>query len=157
MSRDDIVGGAKQMFGTNALIRAGFQSCDDNFTEIYEAFKTLDLLIPAHASKTIYNLFIANGADWEVLGIKVVPDVAQGGTLTGTFVKAASTTAPAAATTPLHSGTANFNGTAHTVQSLTLTETAADLLIDDGQRIGLVLSAALSTGSARVSILLGRR
>lgn len=157
MSRDDIVGGAKQMFGTNAKIRAGFESCDANFLELYEAFKTVDVSIPAHASKTVYNLFIANGAAWQVLAIKVVPDVAQGSALTATLSKATGTATPAAGTTPLHTGTANLNAAAHTVQTLTLTGTAADLLLADGDRIGLILSAALSTGSAQVSILLGRR
>lgn len=36
MTQQTIVSGSRQMFGTNAKIRAGFDKCDDNFTELYE-------------------------------------------------------------------------------------------------------------------------
>lgn len=152
MSKQTIVAGSQQMFGTNAKIRSGFDKCDDNFTELYNTV-LLSLNIPAHASKTVYNLFTADQA-YTVKSIRVTPDVAQGGALTGTFSKATGTATPASGTTPLHTGTANFNGTAHTVQSLTLTSTAAHLDLAAGERIGLILSGALSTGSANVSIRL---
>jgi hypothetical protein len=50
----------------------------------------------------------------------------------------------------------NLNAAAHTVQTLTLTSTTADLSLAAGDRIALVLSGALSTGSANVSIRLGK-
>lgn len=153
MSKQTIVAGSQQMFGTNAKIRQGFDKCDDNFTELYNTV-LLSMNIPAHASKTVYNIFTADQA-YTVKSIRVTPDVAQGSTLTATISKVTGTATPASGTTPLHTGTANLNATAHTVQSLTLTSTTADLSLAAGERIGLILSGALSTGSANVSIRLG--
>lgn len=111
------------------------------------------LTIPVlpHASLTEQNLFIAPDA-MQVLAISGVPDLVQGGALTGTVCKASGTATPALGTTPMHTGTINFNATAHTVQDMTLTGTAADLILAAGDRIGLDLSAALTTGRANVLI-----
>ena len=110
-----------------------------------------------HASITTRNLLVAREAI-EIINIDVVPDLVQGGALTGTVVKATGTAAPASATTPMHTANAiNFNATANTVQPITLTATTADLRLVPGERIGLVTSAALSTGVANVSIRYRRR
>lgn len=153
MSRETLVSGSREMFGTNSKIRSEFTKCDNNFTELYNTV-VLSVNIPAHASKTVYNIFAADQA-YTVKSIRVTPDVAQGGDLTATISKVTGTATPASGTTPLHTGTANLNATAHTVQSLTLTSTTADLSLVAGERIGLILSGALSTGSANVSIRLG--
>jgi len=109
-----------------------------------------------HATLTEQNLFVAREA-LQVLSIDVVPDLVQGGTLTGTVVKAISTATPANGTTPMHAAAGiNFNATAHTVQSITLTATVADLNLAAGDRIGLDLSAALTTGRANITIRLRR-
>lgn len=112
-------------------------------------------IIMPHASLTTRDLFYANRA-YTVTAITVTPLLVQGGALTGTLCKAAGTTAPAGATTPLHSGTANFNATAYTPQALTLTATAADLALAATNRIGIEFSAALSTGVAAYTIELKR-
>lgn len=117
---------------------------------------TITVPILPHASLTEQNLLVAREA-LEVLSIDAVPDLVQGGALTGTVVKASGTATPASGTTPLHTGTINFNATAHTVQPLTLTSTGADLILAAGDRIGLDLSAALSTGRAVISIRVRRR
>ena len=110
-----------------------------------------------HATLTEQNLFVARES-LEVISIDVVPDLVQGGALTGTICKATSTTAPANGTTPMHTANdINFNATAHTVQPITLTVTAADLRLVAGDRIGLDLSAALTTGRAVATIRLRRR
>ena len=153
MSKQTVVSGSKQMFGTNGLIRSGFSKADANFTELYNTV-IVEFSLSSHASKTVYNLFTADQA-YTVKSITVVPDVAQGSALTATISKATGTATPASGTTPLHTGTANLNATAHTVQTLTLTATTADLALASGDRIGLILSGALSTGSALVSIRLG--
>lgn len=153
MSRLTLISASAQLVSAPARLRALFTKCDTNFTELYNTV-LVNVNIPAHASKTVYNLFTADQA-YTVKSIRVTPDVAQGGTLTATLSKVTGTATPASATTPLHTGTANLNGTAHTVQSLTLTSTTADLSLASGERIGLILSAALSTGSANVSIRLG--
>lgn len=145
---------------TFAAIKAFFatlvSSLNTMLTELYYREIVVTVPIYPHASKTIHTLFAADES-YTVQSIKVTPDVAQGGTLTATVVKAVGTSAPSAATTPMHTAAAiNLNGTAHTVQSITLTETAADLAVVAGNRIGIVLSAALSTGSANVSIRLRR-
>lgn len=117
---------------------------------------TITVPILPHASLTEQNLLVAREA-LQVLSIDVVPDLAQGGTLTGTVVKASGTATPVNNATPMHSAAGiNFNGTAHTVQSITLTSTAADLNLAAGDRIGLDLSAALTTGRAVISIRLRR-
>lgn len=117
---------------------------------------TVSYLIPLHASKTLYNIFTAREA-LQVLSIDYTPDTAQGGALTATVVKAVSTTAPASGTTPMCSaGAIDLNGTAHTVQSITLTSTADDLVLAAGNRIGFVESAAMTTGSGNVTIRMKR-
>lgn len=118
---------------------------------------TITVPILPHASLTEQNLLVAREA-LQVLSIDVVPDLVQGGALTGTVVKASGTTAPAAGTTPMHTANAiNFNATANTVQSIALTATEADLVLAAGDRIGLDLSAALTTGRAVITIRLRRR
>lgn len=117
---------------------------------------TITIPILPHASLTEQNLFVAREA-LQVLSIDVVPDLVQGGTLTGTVVKASGTATPVNSTTPMHSAAGiNFNATAHTVQSITLTSTAADLNLAAGDRIALDLSAALTTGRANITIRLRR-
>lgn len=133
-------------------LRDAFTSVNSMMTELF-ADTVITIPIPAHASKTIYNVLIARRA-YTVTDVSYVPDVAQGGALTATVVKATGTSAPAANTTPLHTGTVNLNGTAHTVQQLTLTGTAADLSLAAGNRIGVVLSGALTTGSGLLVIRL---
>lgn len=118
------------------------------FTDHVEKF-----MIPTHASRTEYSFFIAKRG-YTVVGIDAVPTVAQGGALTATIVKVTGTNAPVAATMPLHSGTVNLNGTANTVQTLTLTSTAADLVLASGNRIGVKLSGALTAGECLIQVRL---
>lgn len=112
--------------------------------------------IPLHATKTEYNLFVARDA-WQVTHIDYTPDIAQGGALTATVVKASGTATPAFGTTPMHTANAiNLNGTAHTVQPISLTATTADLQLAAGDRIGLDLSGAMTTGSGLVTVRMER-
>jgi hypothetical protein len=108
--------------------------------------------ISLHASKVTYNLFVARDA-WQITHIDYVPDIAQGGALTATVVKVITTATPASATTPMHTaGAIDLNAVAHTVQPITLTVTAADLVLAAGNRIGLVLSGAMTVGSGLLTI-----
>lgn len=117
---------------------------------------TINYLIPLHASKTIFNVFTAREA-LQILSIDYTPDTAQGGALTATVVKAIGTATPASGTTPMCSaGAIDLNATAHTVQSITLTSTAADLLLAAGNRIGFVESGAMTTGSGNLTIRMKR-
>jgi hypothetical protein len=125
------------------------------FTELYDDV-TIPINVHSHASKTVHNLFTARRG-YTVTAIDFTPDVAQGATLTATLVKVVGTATPAAGTTPMcTAGAINCNGTAHTVQSVALTSTAADLVLAAGNRIGLVLSGALSTGSGQLTIRMRR-
>lgn len=109
-----------------------------------------------HASKVIYNILVAREA-YRVLSIDYTPDIAQGGALTATAVKATGTATPASATTPLHTaGAIDLNAAAHTKQSIALSATAADLVLAAGDRIGVVLSGAMTVGSGNISIKLKR-
>lgn len=154
MTRQTLISGANQLVSSPSRLRALFTKCDDNTTELYNTV-LVNINIPAHASKLIYTVFTADQT-YTVKSIRVTPDVAQGAALTATLNKAIGTAAPATGTTLLHTGSANLNATAHTVQTLTLTATTADLALAVGDRIGLVLSGALSTGSANVTIRLGK-
>lgn len=125
------------------------------FTELF-ADTIVTYYVPTHASRTVYNLFVARRG-YTVTSIDYVPDVAQGATLTATVVKATGTAAPSSGTTPMcAAGAINCNASANAVQSITLTTTAADLVLAAGQRIGLVLSGALSTGSGLLTIRMSK-
>lgn len=138
-----------------SLIATLVSSINSMFTELY-ADVVITVPIMPHASKTVYNIFVARRG-YTITSIDWTPDVAQGSALTATVVKAIGTATPASATTPMHSaGSINCNGTAHTVQSITLTGTAADLVLAAGNRIGFVLSGALSTGSGVLTIRMSR-
>lgn len=154
MTRATLISGNNQLVSSPTRLRNLFLSSDANFLELYNTV-LVNINIPAHASKLVYNVFTADQT-YVVRSLRVVPDVAQGAALTATLNKTIGTATPATGTTPLHTGTANLNGTAHTVQTLTLTSTTADLSLAVGDRIALVLSGALSTGSANVSIRLGK-
>ncbi len=105
-----------------------------------------------HASVTEYDLAIAKRAI-TVVSIDVVPSTLQGGALTATIVKATGTATPANGTTPMHTANSiNLNSGAYTVQSVTLTSTAADLTLAAGERIGIDYSAALTAGHAAITI-----
>lgn len=119
---------------------------------IVPQYEEISVMVNPHASLTEQNLYTATEAV-QVVAIRVVPDLVQGGALTGTVVKATGTATPANGTTPMHTANAiDFNATAHTVQSITLSATTADLQLAAGERIGLDLSAALTTGRACITI-----
>lgn len=114
---------------------------------IYESFR-----VGPHATVTEYDLMIAHRAI-TVTGIQVVPSTLQGGALTATICKCTGTAAPANGTTPMHTANAiDLNAGAYTVQTISLTGTAADLTLAAGNRIGIDYSAALTAGHAVVTI-----
>lgn len=136
------------------LLLSNFTNLNTMLTELFTDH-TVTFHIPVHASQTTYSFFTARRG-FTVVGVDVVPNLAQGSALTATVVKATGTAAPAAGTTPLHTGTANLNATAHTVQALTLHGTASNLVLANGDRLGVVLSAALSTGMASITVRMRR-
>jgi hypothetical protein len=56
--------------------------------------------------------------------------------------------------TALHSGSINLKGTAATVQDLTLSTTASELVINDGTSIALDFTGTLTSATGAVTILL---
>lgn len=56
--------------------------------------------------------------------------------------------------TALHSGTINLKGTAATVQDITLSTTASDLVIEDGTSIALDFAGTLTSATGAVTVLL---
>ena len=114
--------------------------------------EVVEYLIPLHASKVIYNILVARRG-YQITSIDYTPDTAQGGALTATVVKAVGTATPASATTPMHTAAGiNLNGTAHTVYPITLSATVANLQLAAGNRMAIVLSGAMTTGSGNLSI-----
>lgn len=97
-------------------------------------------------------VYVAN-RPYRVLAIEGAPWVAEGGALTLTVLKFTSGQDPTTQGTALHTGTFNLNGTADTVQSLTMaTGTTPDLA--DGECIAFRLSAAVATAQAGITITL---
>jgi hypothetical protein len=116
----------------------------------------LSFEIKPFATVTEYDLWVATAA-YQVTAIKAVPSTVQGGALTATICKATGATAPVKTTTPMHAADAlDFNATAYTVQTPSLTATTADLQLAAGDRIGIDFSAALTAGHGVVSITLKR-
>lgn len=135
-------------------MRTAFTSLNTMLTELY-ADSVVTFPVGLHASKTVYNVFVAKRG-YTITSISYVPDIAAGTALTATVVKASGTATPAAGTTPMHTaGGVNLNATAHTVQTITL-GTAANLVLASGDRIGLVLSGAMSTGSGLLVVRMTR-
>lgn len=147
-----------QTIGLAKMLRNIITLCgyiNSMFTELY-ADVVITVPVSLHASKVIHNLFVARRG-YTVTSIDYTPDIAQGGALTATVVKAIGTATPASATTPMHIAAAiNLNAAAHTVQPITVTTTAADLVLAAGNRIGLVLSGAMTVGSGTVTIRMTR-
>lgn len=106
------------------------------------------------AAGALQNLFIAPWA-CKVNSIKFANSVAEA--VTGTVVKSTGTVAPVKTTTPMHTADAyNFNTTVHTVTTLAAAQ-AADRILAAGERIALVLSAALTTGASCLTIEIERQ
>jgi len=123
-----------------------------NISTDCEKEECISVPINLHATKTIHNIFTARRA-LRVLSIEYTPDIAQGGALTATVVKATGTATPASGTTPMHTAAGiDLNATAHTVQPITLSSTVADLALVAGERISFVESGAMTVGSGNVSI-----
>lgn len=138
----------KWLTGTTCMVR--FDALNPAVRE------TITYKVPTIAGVTEHNIYTATSAV-RVVSIKVTPDVAQGGALTATIVKCTGTATPVKTTTPMHTADAiDLNAAAHTVQAITLSSTVADLALVAGQRIGIDLSGALTTGSANVTIELER-
>lgn len=98
--------------------------------------------------------FVAHRA-YKVKAITVRPLVAgtDAGAVTAEIRKAASGTAINAGTI-LHTGTADLKGTINTNQALTLTATAADLLLAAGDALGIDVTGVQTAARGLVSVAL---
>lgn len=87
--------------------------------------------------------------------ITVRPTIAgtDGSAVTVAVKKAASGTAITAGTA-LHSSTGNLKGTADTIQNLTMSTTASDLLIPAGTAIGVDFTGTLTSATGVVTVVL---
>jgi hypothetical protein len=90
-----------------------------------------------------------------VKGIVGRPTVAgtDAGAVTAVIKKAASATAITSGTA-VHSSTFNLKGTADTIQTLTLSTTASDLLIPAGTCIGIDFTGVLTSATGVVTVCL---
>ena len=90
-----------------------------------------------------------------VQAITCRPTVAgtDAGAVTAVIKKAASATAITSGTA-LHSSTYNLKGTADTIQSLTLSTTASDLLIPAGTCIGVDFTGTLTSATGVITVML---
>lgn len=131
-------------FGGTAGANGAVQVNGKGFIQVPFIYDTL-------GNKVTQAIFTALNQAYRVRGIVVRPRTAEGGVLTASFYKANSGTAIGSGTV-LHTGSANLNGTADTNQSLSLSATAADLLIAAGQSIGFVPSTTISAATGTVTI-----
>lgn len=116
----------------------------------------LAFAIQPNATVTEYDIWVAPFA-CEVTGIRYVPSTLQGGAMTATVCKATGTNAPANGTTPMHTANAiNLNSNAYTQVAVTLTSTAADLVLAAGDRIGIDYSAAPTAAFWALALTLKR-
>lgn len=145
-----LLGAANTFTAANTFSSTVAVSTADALTEggvIVPTVEPIRFTIGPHATQTTYTLLNNRSVGWTVVGITVVPDLAQGGALTATIVKATANAAPASGTTPMHTANAiDCNATANTSQVITLTATGADLVLAATDKIGIVFSAALTTG-----------
>ena len=101
------------------------------------------------------NLFVAPYAV-QVTNIYYTPNVvgSDGSAVTATLVKATAAVIPAKGTTPLHTASAiNLKGTVHTVQTITLSTTTADLKLAAGERIGYDTTGTLTAAEGTFTII----
>ena len=77
----------------------------------------------------------------------------DGGAVTAVIKSAASGTAITSGTA-LHSSTYNLKGTANTVQALTMSTTASELLIPAGTAIGIDFTGTLTSATGVVTVAL---
>jgi hypothetical protein len=143
------------VYNGTSWVTAGSVGAADALTVngvIVPAIQYAHFRVGPHATVTEYDLMIAERA-LTVVSISAVPSTLQGGALTATICKCTGTAAPANGTTPMHTANAiNLNSGAYTVQTITLTATAADLTLAADERIGIDYSAALTAGHAVVTI-----
>ena len=99
-------------------------------------------------------LFVAT-RQYIVKGITGRPTIAgtDAGAVNAIVKKAASATAITAGTA-LHSSTFNLKGAADTIQNLTLSTTASDLVIPAGTSIGVDFTGVLTSASGVITIML---
>lgn len=102
--------------------------------------KVLAFQFAAAADAVDQSVFIADRA-YELVSVEVVYGAAVGGACTLDVKKCTGTQAPSAGTTMLAS-TINLNSTINTVYSGSLSATAANTLLADGNRLALDFSAA---------------
>lgn len=99
------------------------------------------------------SFFVAD-RPYRVVGVRGAVDVAgTGGACTAQIRKVPSGTALASGTV-LHSGTFNLVGTASTSQTLTVSTTAADLVIAAGDRIAFDLTGTATSATGVITVSL---
>lgn len=106
------------------------------------------------ASTVDMTIFTAN-ASYKIAAISYTPSVAGSdvGAVTLAVMKCTGTQAPSAGTIT-HSGTANLKGTADTVQDLTLSATAANLQLADGERLAIDVTGVLTAVVGSLTVVL---
>lgn len=120
--------------------------------KIIPQYVPITFRVSLHASTVIYNIFNADRA-YTVLSMSYTTNVAQA--ITATLVKSTVNATPASATTPLHiAGAIDANTTVHNGTIITPTVTGGDLVLAATNKIGLVLSGALTTGDFTVNLML---
>jgi hypothetical protein len=114
----------------------------------------LNVNIEYNASSVDKVAFVATRS-YIVKAITGRPTVAgtDGSAVTAVIKKAASATAITAGTA-LHSSTFNVKGTADTIQALTLSTTASDLVIPAGTAIGIDFTGTLTSATGVVTVSL---
>jgi hypothetical protein len=103
-------------------------------------------------------VFVAD-ADYEVVAVKLIPSVAgnDASAVTADIMKASGTTAVASGTTVLSAADSlNLKGTAHTLQTGTLSATQSARQITSGDRLGINFTGTLTSAVGLIQVSLKR-
>lgn len=99
------------------------------------------------------------GTDYEVTAIRLIPSVAgtDGSAVTADIMKASGTTAVASGTTVCTAADSlNLKGTANTLQTATLSTTAANRRVTSGDRLGVNFTGTLTAAEGLIQVQLKR-
>lgn len=129
--------------GSVGIQGAGMATADGGFVVVTMPYGTASVDCP---------YFIPH-RKYIVKHIALIPKVLDGAATTVSVKWVADGSAINTGTKP-HSGTGDLNANANTIQTLTLSSTASDLIIDAGYSIGLDFSGALTNGVGVVSMTL---
>lgn len=142
----DTAGGYSQTASTTSAQKVGVALSTTLCQVEPEAFRETFTVSRNFVAADVDDIFFVAPFRCRVLSVKEVHAVAAGGTATMDVERLQGTEAPGAGDA-LTGGTIDLNGTANTVQTATLTTTAAHLILEVGNRLCVKKASGSNFGS----------